>query len=218
LSKNFSPNTIFAGQTANLRIIITNNATISLTNVGITDNLPANVTVNGTPTTTCTGGSITTTVTSVTLAGGSISPTGTSGTCQIDIPVTSSTAGSYTNTLPIKSLSNTQGVSNTSAATASLSVQTTIAAPTLTKSFSSSSVLLNATPSLRINIKNNALINLTNVSVTDNLPAGLTVNGTITKDINCQGGTLSNTATSATIAGTTIAAGATCLVTVPVKR
>jgi trimeric autotransporter adhesin len=217
LSKNFSPNTIFAGQTANLRITITNNATISLTNVGITDNLPANVTVNGTPTTTCTGGSITTTATSVTLAGGSISPTGASGTCQIDIPVTSITAGSYTNTLPIKSLSNTQGVSNTSAATASLNVQTTIVAPTLTKSFSSNSVLLSTTPTLRISIRNNALISLTNVSVTDNLPAGLTVNGTITKDINCQGGTLSNTATTATITGTTIAAGATCLVTVPVK-
>jgi uncharacterized repeat protein (TIGR01451 family) len=214
LSKNFSPNTIFATGTATLNINITNSSAINLTNVNLTDNLPANLTTNGagSKNAACQGGSVTNTSTSVTLSGVTIAP---SAVCTFSIPVTSTVVGAYTNTILANSITNTQGVSNASDATANLTVQNPI---TLAKSFSPNTVLVGTGIStLSISITNNGGANITGASMTDAFPSGLNRNGTESKNAACQGGTVSSTASSLSISGVTIAPGATCIFSVPVS-
>ncbi|WP_171974771.1 DUF11 domain-containing protein [Leptolyngbya sp. 'hensonii'] len=218
LSKNFTPsNTIFAGQTTNLLIRVTNNdANVVLTAVSLTDNLPTNVTVAGAATTNCTGGTAATTATSVTLTGGSINP---GANCTVTVPVTSTVTGSYTNTLPIGSLTNTQGVTNASVATANLTVQNL----SVTKAFSPSTNIPGSPSTLTITLFNPSGAAYTGVGVTDNLPSGLLVASPPNTSTTCGAGTVNAAAgaSSFNLTGGTIpaAVGATpgsCTVTVSV--
>lgn len=220
LSKSFAPNTIFVGTPSTLTVRIINNGSIALTNVALTDNLPANVTVAGVASkdANCQGGSVTSNSTSVSISNVTINA---GATCQITVPATSTVTGTYTNTLPAGSITNQQGVTNATAATANLSAQNTITAPTLSKSFLTSTVVPNVPTTLRIQITDQSpLVDLTNVALIDNLPAGLTVASppNATKNTDCQGGILSAAAgsTSVSISGVTIARSRTCTIDVSV--
>jgi uncharacterized repeat protein (TIGR01451 family) len=97
LDKSFSPATTITGQASTLTITITNTSELAAKNGwSFTDALPANLVVASGATTTCPSGVITAAVGS-----GAISGTGNlaSGmtSCTFTIPVTSTTAGTYTN-------------------------------------------------------------------------------------------------------------------------
>ncbi|MCC7446898.1 MAG: DUF11 domain-containing protein [Anaerolineae bacterium] len=223
LAKDFTPsNTVFVGQTTNLRIRITNNDTVTtLTNVAITDNLPANVTIAGVPTlTNCGAGTASTTATSVSLSGATITPgPGAGAICTILVAVVSNTAGIYTNTIPANSITTQQGVSNSSAATAPLNVQGT----RLTKAFAPTTILAGGTSVLTVTIQNPTGTPFTGANLTDTLPAGVTIANPPNASTTCGAGTVTATAGagSFSLAGGTVPAGSiaapgSCTITVTV--
>ncbi len=111
LSKAFNLNTIWVGQTSTLTLTIRNNdTTYPLSQLSVTDTLPANVTVASAPASPqCGGGIVSSTATSITLTGGSIA---TSGSCTVSVTVTSAVPGVYTNTIPAGAIRTAQGVTN----------------------------------------------------------------------------------------------------------
>ncbi len=229
--KAYSPTTISAGGTSTVTITLRNHTAAPFNIISLTDALPAGLTVLATPApaTTCVGGSVTysnsPSPSSVTLTGGAIpaapTPPATPGTCTITFPVTASTADTYSNTIPASSVTTTQGVTNLTAATTSPVLTVTAGAipPTAAKSFSPTTIMAGANSRLRINITAPIDTSLTNVSITDIFPAGITVsNSTAPTAPGC--GTFTSGwppaigATSLSVSGGTIAAGATCQINV----
>jgi LPXTG-site transpeptidase (sortase) family protein len=177
VAKQFSPSRFPAGGTTTLIITLQNPTASPYTGVNFTDNLPAPLTVVSVTANTC-GGTVTTTSSSVSFAGGTIpagSPT-TPGTCTISVQVTApggTSSGTFVNTIPVGRLTNDQGVGNPRPATATVIVSGTQLAGI--KSFSPSSIAVGGNSRLRIDIFAPSDTNLTNFSITDNLPAGVTV-------------------------------------------
>jgi LPXTG-site transpeptidase (sortase) family protein len=218
VSKSFSPNAIWAGGTSQLTINITNGANTTLTQASLVDNLPANVFLANpvNPNLSGCGGSASLTATSggtsVTLNNGSI-PAGT--TCTITVNVTSNVQGSYNNRIPANALQTQQGLTNSTAATARLTVREI----GLTKGFSPGTVSGGGTTTLTITLQNPKSTPYTGVNVTDNLPAPLIVSGATSTCV--PPGTVSTTANSVTLTGGTIPAGSitspgTCRIVVTV--
>jgi LPXTG-site transpeptidase (sortase) family protein len=234
LNKNFNPNTIFVGSSSILTInIINNDPTTTLTETGLTDNLPLNVTlanpVNPTTSVDCGTGSVSGNPgdTSVTLSNAQIGP---NKTCSITVNVTSLVQGPYINTIPagpggLGSIHTRQGVTNTSPASANLNVQ----AFTMTKGFGPASIPAGNTSTLTITIRNRATFTYTGVGLFDDLypysgnrlefiPGTATFNacGAMSDSVTNTG--LPSTVNNRdTFSGGTIAAGATCTITVSVR-
>jgi uncharacterized repeat protein (TIGR01451 family) len=210
INKVIAPSTIATGDIATLTINLRNNdLSIPLTNAGVADNLPANVTIAGTPSGTCLapaagGGTAATTTGSVTLTGATVAP---NSTCTLIVPITSSTVGNYTNTIPAGAIGSTQGVTNASQATAPLTVQ--LARIVTAKSFSQNNPLLGQNSTLTITLTNSTTgTTITGINLTDTMPADLTVvsvgSTTCTPTGAPTSSTLSFTATTVTIAGGTL--------------
>lgn len=129
VSKSFSPNLVGLGASSSMTITLTNpNTTVAITGAAFTDTYPANLVNNGGLVNNC-GGSATAGAGNpgtLTLSGGTI-PAG--GSCTISILVTSATAGNYTNTLAIGSVTSANAGSNAVAASGSLSI---FSAPSIT--------------------------------------------------------------------------------------
>ncbi len=173
VSKSFNPGTIAINGTSTLTITMGNPNTSALTlSAPFTDNLPANVSVAGTPNIggTCPG-SITTGAASVTYAKDALIP---AGGCTITVDVTSGFQGSYTNTIPVNSL-QTDGGGNPQAAIDGLVVQAPVP-PTAIKSFSPNVINPGGISRLILSLgnANSNAINL-NSDFTDNLPANVLV-------------------------------------------
>lgn len=119
VSKSFSPGVIPAGLSnySILTITITSTANVALTQLGLVDNLPAGLQVAGgaapAPTNAC-GGTFAPNPgdTTLQLSGGTM-PIGYV-TCDMTVAVTGPNPGSYTNIIPANSITNNEGVSNTS--------------------------------------------------------------------------------------------------------
>ncbi|WP_181357687.1 beta strand repeat-containing protein [Stenomitos frigidus] len=207
-SKAFAPNTIPVAGVSRLTITLNNGNAINVPGTALTDNLPAGVTLAATPspTTTC-GGTVTAVpgAFSVSLAGGNIPA---SGNCQVTVLVTASSAASFTNSVPAGAITNSRGITNTSAFTATLNAQ---ADAPISKSFSPTSIFQGQPSTLTITINNAQFIALTNAAVTDSLPAGLQIANPPTASTTCTGGTVSATAagTSVSLSGATIPAAST---------
>ena len=188
VTKGFSPNVIGVGQTARLRfrLISTldpNAATPrELTNVSYTDNLPDGMFVADTPafSTTCAGtgpnnapeiaASNDANNGVVTVSKATISP---GSNCLIELDIRAEALGTYTNIIPEREILSDQGVVNESAAQATLNV---VENPTLTKAFAQSFVNPGEANRLTVTINNNdPTLALTNVALTDTLPAGLAI-------------------------------------------
>jgi uncharacterized repeat protein (TIGR01451 family) len=212
-NKNFSPALISPGGTSTLTINIVNSNAVptSLTNVNLTDTLPANVTTSvGTVTSMNCGVAATQTMNSVSLANGTI--TG-GATCTITVPVTSSTPNTYTNIIAAGGVTTGNGGANTTPASATLTVA---APPTVMKAFSPALITPGGTSTLTITLSNpNSGLNLTGAMLTDSLPAGLTTVGG-TAATTCASGTAMQTANSVSLSGGTIPMGGSCTLTVEV--
>jgi uncharacterized repeat protein (TIGR01451 family) len=117
------------------------------------------------------------------------------GTCDIKLNVKVNALGVYPNTIPIASFTNTETVVAAAAATANASVSNngtggggpgTTTPVTISKSFAMPSISSNGTSVLTITISNpTGNQDLTGMSLTDNLPPGLTLASTPSVSSTC---------------------------------
>lgn len=230
VNTEFIPNSIPSGGKSTLSITIFNPnpfaLSLSTAPAALTDSLPVGVTfadpVN--VTNTC-GGTVNTTGTTLTLIGGSV-PAKVGlvfGSCTITVDVTSIVATTHINTIPAENLKATDptgtiSVTNTTPASNNLLV-TALQPPSLSKGFTPNTLYVGQNSQLSITIRNNDLnYSLTNVSVTDNLPANVVIaNSTVTSN-GCGSPTVNVAAndTSVTISNATIAKNGVCVVSVNV--
>ena len=216
ISKAFGAAAISLNGTTTVTFTITNPASNTSAENGIafSDTLTNGLQVASTPgvTNSC-GGTVTAAAnsTSISLTGGSIATPG--ATCTIVVNVTGTQSGTVTNTTG--AVSSTNGGTGATSNTATLIV----ASPaTVTKQFGATKIPLNGTTSLTINITNpNTNVTLNGLSFTDNLPAGLVIATPNALNNTC-GGTATATAGSGSLSlsGGTVAASASCAVTVNV--
>ena len=217
ISKAFGAANIPLNGTTTVTFMITNPASNTSAENGIafSDTLTNGLQVASTPgvSNTC-GGTVTAAAnsTSISLTGGSIATPG--ATCTIVVNVTGTQSGTVTNTTG--AVSSTNGGTGAASNTATLSV----ASPaTVTKVFGATKIPLNGTTSLTITITNpNTNVPLTGLSFTDSLPAGLVV-ATPNSLTNTCGGTATAIAGSGSVSlsGGTVAASASCAVSVNVQ-
>lgn len=172
LSKSFTNSTIYVGQSSRLQIRIINNDLFNaLTEVGITDVIPANLTILASPAPYTTGCGAGASVTyendppnaSLTLSGAVIAP---NSSCYANVYVTSTYDGVYVNDIPSRSITTKQGVTNASAASAQLNVQ----AVAISKAFSPSTFQAGDTSTLTVTLRNVLDYALTNITLPDTLP------------------------------------------------
>lgn len=230
-AKAFAPSTINPGGQSTLTITITNpniNPQINLTNLSISDPLPANVTLVVPPavTNTCggtltdqTGGALSTGDTRINLTGGTLNAGASPTTCTITVTVTGNVAGAYNNTTG--GASSTQSGTGNPSNTATLYI---VGPPAISKAFSPTAITIGSYSTLTIRVTNpNPSTALTGVSFSDPLPsspAQMTVYSTPSfTSSGCGSATFTgNTSGSTTIGmtGGTIAAGGTCTITIRV--
>ncbi|MGV8026556.1 MAG: sortase domain-bontaining protein [Anaerolineaceae bacterium] len=202
LSKSFSPNTQWIGQTSQLSIQIRNNdMDYPLTDTRLTDSLPENVVIaNSTVSSSNCGSSVyisgpggiplAADQTSFSIYSAAVLP---NTTCTVRVNVTSVVPGVYVNTIPANAIRNKQSVTNASAASAPLNYQSI----GMSKSFSPTSIQQGGISTLTITLQNPSTSDYTDVDLTDNLPAGLTI-AVAPDSLQC-GGTITYTNNSITL-------------------
>ena len=218
VNKNFSPISIAAGGTSRLSIIILNsNASVmslSTDPAALQDTLPAGLYFASPPnvSSTC-GGTVLTLGTTLTLIGGSVAAQTTSpGSCTVSVDVTSTTPGNLINTINPNALNTffesdpanpKTNYSNLTQAEATLRVDT-VQPPTINKSLSPNTIWVGGTSTLTIRVRNsNTTTALTHLSLTDNLPAGVTVASAAATQCS---GTVTTTASSISLSGGSVPA------------
>ncbi|PJF42698.1 MAG: hypothetical protein CUN50_03280, partial [Candidatus Thermofonsia Clade 1 bacterium] len=184
VNKSFSPTSVPQNGVTTLTITLRNPTGTPYTGVSLTDNLPAGLQVASSPnlSNTC-GGTITGATagsTSFSLSGGTI-PSGTissPGTCTITIDVQVTVVGSRTNTIPAGGVTTSQGASNVSPASATVTGTSTLPGNIGgSKSFTPSAIDPNGTSRLRVRLNRSggAASPLTGVTFVDNLPANVVI-------------------------------------------
>jgi uncharacterized repeat protein (TIGR01451 family)/fimbrial isopeptide formation D2 family protein len=176
LAKTFSPNVINPGTVSTLTLSLGNSNAADITLTGaLTDNLPANVLVAAVPNIggSCSGGvTAIAGAASISYASGATIPP---GGCTIRVDVTSSVSGGpWINTIVAGSLQTTAG-NNGADATASLFVNPP-QPPSISKSFSPTSIPKNGTSTLTLSLGNgNAADTTLSTDLIDTLPTGLVI-------------------------------------------
>ncbi|MDD5057077.1 MAG: DUF11 domain-containing protein [Sideroxydans sp.] len=213
VAKAFAATSVSVNQSTTLTITITNNNGIARA-IAFTDTYPAGL-VNTNPA--VIGGTCTGTRTAAN-GGNSIAFTSTAnlainGSCTVTTTVTSATAGSYVNTIPVGGVTSATApaISNTVAATSALTV---MAPPTVSKSFSPAYIGLGGSSTMTITLTNPNATDITGAAFTDTYPALLTNNGSLVN--NC-GGTVtagSGSPNNLVLAGGTIPAGGSCTISI----
>ncbi|KAF1712607.1 hypothetical protein CSC70_03640 [Pseudoxanthomonas kalamensis DSM 18571] len=194
------------GAESTVRITLNNLNLFDVTGVSVSDPLPGGgiLVVAATPdvNSTC-GGTVTATpgATSFSLAGGVIAA-GSSCVIEVDIEFSGGGTDLYgarpTNTIAAGTLSSDQGISNTVASRNFYA----FSGATLTKAFSPAVIAPDGDSTLTITIGNRNAIPIDNFSLTDNLPAGVTITGAPTT--TCSGGTVDVVGSDVTLSGATV--------------
>ncbi len=212
---SLSPNPIYAGGSSTVTITLTNPNGAALSGVADTINLPGNVTVASSPgaSTTC-GGTLTATAGAgtVTLAGGALAG---NASCTLTFNVTSSVAAAYT--IPSGTPSATGANAGSPGTTATLTVNATPAAPTISAAWDQANLAVGGNRTLTVTIANpNGGVQLTGVGFNiGTLDAALSGSSPGT---TCTGGTATYTGGSRqlSLSGGTLNGGASCTVTLTV--
>jgi uncharacterized repeat protein (TIGR01451 family) len=174
VGKVFAPAAINSGGVATLTITVTNPNAAAVTGLSLTDNFPsspgAGLVRAATPnaSTSCAGGTVSSTATGVTLSGASLAA---GATCTFQIDVTAATAGTYTNTIPAGAIASSAG-SNSAAASRDLVVNP-VANLAITK-LGPASVATGAPVSYSITISNAGPDAANAATFSDNVPAAIT--------------------------------------------
>lgn len=225
INKAFDPITTTGGGFSTAIVQIANNqpASIALSNVTLTDVLPANVSVFGpsAPTFaatsgTCSGGSITAvpgadrfSISGATVAANSV--------CELRVRVTSSFDGNHINEIAAGALSSREGVSNSNTVSATLTIQRNI---NVQKFFTPRVIPVGGSSllTLRVFNSNEAVRTLTPAGLVDTLPGGMTIAATPAPSTTCTGATLTAPAggNTITLGSFALAARSFCDVLVPV--
>ena len=176
LGKAYSPTTIATGATSTLSFTITNGSgNPAQSGLAFTDTFPAGLTVTAVGAVSGTGCSGTTafTASTVSLSNGAI--TSTNSPCSFTATVKGNTGGTYVNNSA--QFSGQDGGLVTSATTATLNVYDP---PTVTKSFSPTSITVGGTTVLALTLANPATNpgSVTTNKLSDTFPAGLTLKNT----------------------------------------
>jgi uncharacterized repeat protein (TIGR01451 family) len=215
ISKAFGAATIPINGTTTLTFTVNNPSpnTVAIHGVAFSDTFPSGLSVAATPgvVNNC-GGTFTAAAgaTTVSLSGATVNP----GSCTIAVNITGSPDGVRNNLSG--AVSSTDAGTQNSTASATITV---INPPAITKAFGAASIPLNGTTSLTFNISNsNTVTSFSGLAFTDSLPAGLVV-ATPNGLSNTCGGTASATAgsSSVSLSGGTVAANASCTVSVNVQ-
>ena len=207
----FTPAVIAPGQSSTLTITLGNPApnAVALSGVAIADALPPGLTVASASTTVC-GGTLTTTAPgSINLSGATIAA---GSMCAFSVTVTAPAAGIFVNTTGAASSSN-GGNGGTATATLAAALPLLIA-----QTASPVSIQTGSTTTLTYVLTNPNSVTLTDLGLSDALPVGLRLAGNPGATNTC-GGTLTAVAGGATVAlaGVSLAAGASCTVSVVVQ-
>jgi uncharacterized repeat protein (TIGR01451 family) len=223
IGKAFAPATIVNGGSSTLSLTLSNRNLTTITNVDLTDIMPAGVTVVGLGNNTC-GGATSFTTSSASVVGATLGPApsptaNTVFSCVIQFFVTSATTGVYLNNVTAGSF----GTPSVSYALASGTLNVIDPSPvSLTKAFNPTTIVSSGTSLLTLSLFNSGAIPASITSFSDNL---LTMGTTAVRvaaspppSSNC-GGTLSAVPGSTTISltGGTIAANGNCQITVAVQ-
>ncbi|MDX2255926.1 MAG: hypothetical protein NW214_10445 [Pseudanabaenaceae cyanobacterium bins.39] len=214
VNKEFNPLTVSGGSTSLLSVQLTNNSAVNYVGVNFTDNMPTGMIVASPldATTTCASGIIAATpgAGSFNLSGVSM-PSNTS--CTVSVRVTSSSAGNLTNVIPAGGVRSFQGAANTQPAEATL---TNLAGLGIGKSFVPSTVNPGDKTRLTITIINARPVDLSNLSLTDTLPTGLTIASPPNTTTNCPNGVVTTTTDSVSLGSASVNNGTTCSFSVDV--
>lgn len=224
VTKMFGTSPVRVGQPTELTVTVTNNASVALTGVALTDNLPPNLAVANpaNTSTTCTGGSVTAQpgASTVSLSGATVpaSP----GSCTFRAQVVASKAGSFTNTIGQNAITSQQGLTNGNPTSAPLEV---LEQPGISKSFTPAQIASGGTSTLRIRLENPNATDITLTSaLVDALPGNVfvaaapNVNGNLGVGATACPGTVTATAGAISLSyanGATIPAGG-CTISVDV--
>jgi uncharacterized repeat protein (TIGR01451 family) len=190
ITKSDSPDPVFAGNTLTYSLSAQNNGPSTAAGVTITDNLPAGVTYgSATPSQgSCNESGGTVTCTLGTLANGE--------TATVSITVTTSSEGTISNTASVAA-NETDLVSANNGATEQTTVLPTplLADLSLSKDDSPDPVLAGNTLTYNLSAQNNGPSAATGVTLTDNLPAGVTYQSATPSQGSCNesGGTVTCT-------------------------
>ena len=216
VAKATSPSTLaFPGQPSRLTITITNGAT-AVTGLRLADYFtsdgqaasPANgmvIAASPAPSTTCPGGSVAAAPGGASVVVSGVSLAG-SASCVVSVNVTATKTGGVTNYIPVGAIRTDQGLSNTQQATTSLTTQTSIG---ITKQFTPTVMKSGERSRLRLTFYNGATQPANSLSLTDNLPAGVTVPAGPNPTTTCAGAVVSApSATQVRVSGGTLAAAA----------
>jgi uncharacterized repeat protein (TIGR01451 family) len=212
-TKSFASGEVALGDTTTLTLKFDNANGSAITGVSFDDACPSGMVNAGaaaSATNTC-GGTLTADArgAAVSLAGGTIPQ---NGSCSIQIDVIATSTGSHTNRTSIVTSSN---ASPGLEASADLIVDATdplVAAPTVTKSFAPSSLIVGNTTTLTITLTNANASAVVGAELTDLYPDGMTNAATDVVTENTCGGTLTAepSAASARLVNGTIPAGGEC--------
>ena len=225
LSKNFNPNPILLTGTSTLTFNLVNtNPSLALIGVSFTDTFPASpaqMSLANTTTTNACGGTLTTSAgaalavgsTSVKLNGGSI-PANSTCSISVTVKLNTATAGNYVN--------QTANITSTNGGTGDFGTDALIATvkPSIAKSFSVSSILVNGVSRMTLVLTNNTSLGaLGSVSFSDTFPSGLVVAPTPNLTNTCGGAVTGGTAGAGflNLTGATIASGATSTCSIAVN-
>jgi len=216
VTQSFSPSSVIETIASTLTVTFTNANAFDLTDVGFTDTLPGALAIASSPapSTTCTftNYSITVASSTVTLSGGDIPP---KSSCTLTLSVSSTTAGTFSNSVAAGALTTAPAGGNATASAAAL----TVAAPnpaTVSASFAPASIAQNGTSTLTLSLNNSNAIALTGTAIADSLPGSVTVSTATPPTTTC-GGSLSSTTGSVSLTGGTIPASGACTIVVTVS-
>lgn len=222
LNKAFVPVVSNGGAPVAAQVTIANTQAnaVALTNVGLTDVLPPNVQVHGTPAASfsgagCGGGAITAVpgANQFSLAGASVAA---NATCTLSVQVTGTVDGNHINDIPVGALGSAQGVTNNNSPSATLTILRNV---NLGKFFTPNPVQVGTQSVLTLRLFNSNVVarTLSAPGLVDNLPAGMTVAGAAAT--TCSGATVTAPmgGSSIQVDGGVLAPGASCDVTVPVS-
>ena len=198
VAKATNPSTLtFPGQVSQLTITVTAGS-VPVTGLGFTDYFTADGTSGAASngmviapsplaSTTCPSGAVVATAgaASLQLSGATLAA---NAACTVTVNITSTAVGGVTNYIPVGGIQTNQGLTNAGQATTSLTTQSNIG---LAKKFTPNVVKPGERSRLRITFYNPTDQPVTNLSVTDTLPLGVTVPSGANPISTCTGATVS---------------------------
>lgn len=229
-NKSFNPTAVSSGGTSRVSIRLSNSGAVALTNVSVTDPLPAGMVLANpvNAASTCAG---TPTFTSAVVGANSISFEGASiaglGSCDVLFDVVATGAADWINTIPVGNITADGGIINTAAVTDTLNFQPGTGISVGKTSNPSTFSFPGETSQLTITFTNgtNAVSNMAVIDYfTDDGTAGGTLNGMVVAatpnaTTTCPGGTVTAVSggTQVALSGVSLAANQSCTVSVNIS-